>query len=323
MTDMHVRTWLLCLLFSLVPVVAYAQPAAEDEVRALFRQANIAFNEGRYTDAEKLYREAYDKRPAPDVAMNLGATLLKLERHREAAELLRRALDNFPAKFRPEELEKARAHYAEAQQHVGTYELTINVPATVSVDGRERGATTEPGATLFVFLDPGPHRLAVSAVGREPHGEELKAIAGASTKRSIDLEPVATHEEDPDAGGVPLPVPIILGAVGVAGIVVGVVGEVLRGGARDDYDAIRGRLGDSDQACAAAATTDCDALGAAIDDHDGYRSMEIAGFLIGGAALAAAGVTLIFADFGDEPAEVSIQPTFSPGAGGLTVRATW
>src|SRR5580692_7403151 len=78
-----------CLLVAAtVSAPAYAQSSAADSDRAnlLFKKGKLALNDGKYSDALRIYREAWQLKQSPDIAANLAQAESELGKHRDAAE---------------------------------------------------------------------------------------------------------------------------------------------------------------------------------------------------------------------------------------------
>lgn len=144
-------------------------------------------------------------------------------------------------------------------------------------------------------------------------------VAGETKEVTLQLT------EPPAWSGVPIWVPVTTGVIAGVGLGIGVVAEVLRADARTDFDATAARLGDTDFVChSAGAAADCSALEDAAGRHNTARSVEIAGFVIGGAAAAATlGLVLFGRGTGAEEHGADIRPMLGPGLGGLVVTGTF
>src|ERR1700761_3265086 len=78
----------VCLLVALGAASSAHADANADSERAnlLFKKGKIAFNAGKYTDALRIYSEAWSLKKSPDIAANLAQTESELGKHRDAAE---------------------------------------------------------------------------------------------------------------------------------------------------------------------------------------------------------------------------------------------
>ncbi|MFW6052243.1 MAG: tetratricopeptide repeat protein [Myxococcota bacterium] len=94
-------TWGAAGLLNLALVCgAFAQAAEDDrrdeEARGLFIAGKVAFEEGRYDDALEYFRRAHELSGHPELLYNVGQSLDRLRRDREAVEALRRFLEEVP-----------------------------------------------------------------------------------------------------------------------------------------------------------------------------------------------------------------------------------
>src|SRR5882724_9639583 len=78
-----------CLLAALSAAGhARADGNAADSERAnvLFKKGKLAYNDGKYVDALRIYGEAWHLKQSPDIAANLAQAQADLGKHRDAAE---------------------------------------------------------------------------------------------------------------------------------------------------------------------------------------------------------------------------------------------
>lgn len=95
---------LYLLTLALTPTAARAEPAAQPETSAvddkeardLFRIGKEAFEEGRYERALKYFKEAYELSRRPALLSNIGTTLDRLRRDREAVDVYKQYLTEVP-----------------------------------------------------------------------------------------------------------------------------------------------------------------------------------------------------------------------------------
>ncbi|MBX3248933.1 MAG: hypothetical protein KF901_17280 [Myxococcales bacterium] len=66
--------------------VASAPTERDSEARALYQAAVVAFDEGRFEDALRLFRRAYELSERPELLFNVGTTADRLRRDEEALE---------------------------------------------------------------------------------------------------------------------------------------------------------------------------------------------------------------------------------------------
>jgi hypothetical protein len=307
----------LALVLALATTTAGARAGADDATLVFIDKASgdraddlskrglaLASGEKKYPEAEALLREAWGLKRSYDIAANLGIVDTKLEKWREAAELLSYAFRTFPGNGKPEHKRLIETTLAKAAQHVAAVKLIVRAKAAapgdapvehaeVSVDGTSVGVT--PVET--VFLDPGQHTLAAERPGVGAGSRVVDAQAGAS----MDVEVVLQRQADPPPGGPgpaarrPLWPTLVTG--GAAILAVG-VGAGLAGAAsakRSDAVAVRMQLGTGTPACAGTpsptAAASCQALQSDMVSHDMLDRAALGAFIAGGAlAVAAAGL---------------------------------
>lgn len=275
------------------PAAAPAPPAAAPppKVEELYSTANKLYDEGKLVEAEVLYRKVWAIRKSYDVASNLGALELDLGKPAAAAGLLSYALRQFPV----DRAEKSRAalqvRFESARKLSCTLRLKVSeAGADISVDGTFVGKA--PLADEL-FVQPGSRTIAITMNGRR-NQQVIKARAGAEQELTLTLAPIPARIATPAAAPVATAetrskVPgIIAGAAGVVALGVGstliALAESNRSDAETLHDSIQGTAG----RCS-ARPDDC----AALRDHtrraDSLGNAGI-GVLVGGGALAAAGV---------------------------------
>jgi tetratricopeptide (TPR) repeat protein len=94
-------TWgAVALLNIMLAGVAYGQATEGDrrdeEARGLFSAGKVAYEEGRYEDALEHFQRAHGLSGRPELLYNVGQSLDRLRRDREAVEALRRFLEEVP-----------------------------------------------------------------------------------------------------------------------------------------------------------------------------------------------------------------------------------
>lgn len=127
--------------FAQTPAPVPAPTPADEEARALFEAGRIAFGNRRYTQALEMFERAYELSPRPALLYNLGSTLDRLRRDREAVDAFRRYLEgepNSPRRAEVEEritiLEQQLATSPQAVARAGTETGSPETDATVEHD---------------------------------------------------------------------------------------------------------------------------------------------------------------------------------------------
>ncbi len=99
--------------FFLAGLISYTLWAQTDQVDSLFRQGNKLYHEGKYAEAEQLYKQILDKTwEAPELYYNLGNNAYKQNRFSEAVYYYEKALKLNPG-FEPakENLKLAKRNF--------------------------------------------------------------------------------------------------------------------------------------------------------------------------------------------------------------------
>jgi tetratricopeptide (TPR) repeat protein len=101
--------WFVVILVALLGAgeVAAAEPAADEaKARALFNKAESHYNQGEYSKALQLYKEAYTFAPLPGFLFNIGQCHRYLDQHHEALFFYKAYLDRFPEAPNKDDVEK-------------------------------------------------------------------------------------------------------------------------------------------------------------------------------------------------------------------------
>jgi hypothetical protein len=242
----------------------------------LYRQATRLYAARRLSEAEPLYRRAWELQQSYDIASNLGALELELGEPRLAAELLAHALANFPARGRGEERAAIEARFAAARKLVGTLRVTVGVAgAEVRLDGRPVGRAPLPSE---IFVTPGAHVVEASFPGYADMRLELRATPGVTLAVRLPLAPPAPPAPPPRRSAVP----VIVGAS--LGLASAVAGAVLLGTSHR-ADTLHDSIQRAGQSCA-MASPGCSDLHAAAALSDRLGNAGVAALGIAGALAA-------------------------------------
>jgi tetratricopeptide (TPR) repeat protein len=160
-----------------MPGQALAQQAAagatdDKEARELFQLGKQAFEEMRYERALKYFKDAYDLSHRPALLSNIGATLDRLRRDREALDAYRAYLAQVPDAFNRGQIEE-RIQLIEASMQPAP------TPA-MSASGAAQPATTP--------VAPSPTEVAQAQTARD--AESDRAASAATTDSSSATKPV-------------------------------------------------------------------------------------------------------------------------------------
>jgi hypothetical protein len=183
-----------CVLVSAVaaPISASAQEAATPsteqlaEARGLFERGLAAADAERWAEAVELFRRAREIVERPSIVFNLGQALVRLGRSSEARAALDRFVAIADARVDQADIAVAQRLLSELAAAQGTLELSIEpADAVIELDGEPLDGS---GPERVITLDPGRHRIAVTAPGHRPDRFEVSVIAGSRERRSALLE---------------------------------------------------------------------------------------------------------------------------------------
>lgn len=297
------HTWLALSLAGafLCPAAALAgdAPASEKEraekATELYKQANKLYDEGKLESAEAVYSRAWGLQKTYGIASNLGALALDLGKPATAAEMLRYALANFPAKGKPETREALEARLLKAKKLACAVRVKVEPGAEVLVDGRSLGIAP---LAQEVFVEAGSHAFEAKMRDRKDGKTMFIAAAGSSSEVTLTLTALPKVQASPSppketsglASKWPLP-GVVMGAAGVVALGVGggFVGMAEKN--HTDATALRDRLVASKVSCA-GPSPDCATLHNLTSQADTLGNTGI-GLLIGGGVATAAGIAYI------------------------------
>ena len=334
---------LLCT--SVLTAVCFAAPAYadanadSDRANLLFKKGKIAFNDGKYTDALRIYSEAWSLKQSPDIAGNLAQTEAELGKHRDAAEHFAFALAHLLPSSTDEQ-KKALAEGLEIEKRqVSTLHVTLE-PADSRLAIDDAPVVLPPNGEVFV--DAGDRRAVVSHEGYETNAQTLHVSKGAAQVLWIKLAEMgaaATVPAPPPSSAAPvldtLPpklddqgprsiVPVVVGGgLAVAGAAVGVVFLLSANSSQKDANNLAASLPGS-AACGAGTlrTSDCATLHDDNKDIDRSRTIEVTGFAVAGAAAVGTLAYLLWPHSSPDASARGLTPSFSAGPGVGTLSLT-
>lgn len=314
--------------------------AMSEKATAQFKEGNALFREGKFAQALASYKAAW----ALDlknqrIVRNLGITELELKMYRDAAEHLTIALRLADPKDpkRP----SIERDIAEARAKIGTVNFTIK-SGNDPVDGVELVDTADGKKYQTPLLDPvfvvpGKSTFRVWREGYESQEKVLELKEGETQSVAIALEraagfggkgtPTATPTSTAPVveGRSKMPGYVLLGGGGVVAIVGGVLvglaaakqGDIDANAPRENGQPLCGRTarpGDPEA---------CDGLRADAGFVSGAGNAGV-GMLIGGAAIAAAGVVwLILPSSKPKSSSTRLTPVASQQGGGLVLSGSF
>jgi hypothetical protein len=164
------------------------EPTADQrrQARQLFREGVGYAREHRWGEALEYFRRSRALVARPTTLFNIGVALLRLGRPTAALD----ALDDYLRVADPERdakrVEHARKMLEMALRTTAELELEVEPPeATVRVDGQIASGT---GSSRQLRLDPGDHRLEVSAEGYLDASLEVSLLPGETASRAVVLD---------------------------------------------------------------------------------------------------------------------------------------
>ena len=304
-----------------------------DELR---RTANLLSREGRLTEALEAYSQAFSLNKTCATAANLGNLELKLERYRDAAEHLARALTACGAPNPPTLRQTLADGLAQATLRIGILRIRLTFDnAQVLVDGQQ----LDPREVGAVYLHPGSHTVVVSLNDTLVDQRILNIKAGAV----LDVEvtqpsaPARTADAGLSSAGSESPTrsksfTLLVTGFGVvaSGLALGAAFTV---GANNRLsqaisarDALVAQSGPA--ACAPSLTqnaTACANLRGVLQDHAVFSDVAVWAFVAAGGA-AAASATYAFWPISNAPvseARAHIAPLVTPQGGGVLFHASF
>ncbi len=332
----HIRFLFACLVLCIAVPATGLAASPED----LFRQGREAILKKDWQKAEELLSASWAVKQSFDTAALLGQSELELGKHRAAAEHLDYALRVFPnTSPAPDAKERMTAALKEAQKRVFTLTLSVRPDgAEITVDGKSLGRSP---LTAPLFLDVGPHDLAVKLAGHTTAERRFTATAGGSDTFEFELaeeqrpipsgasgQGAAPGATQPDDGGRTgrderSMVPVYV-ASGFALVGVGVgVGFALRSNNKaSDRDSALSQL-PSNSACAnGSGDADlCDRIQELEDQRTSARTVAYVGFGVAGAAALGAVAYLVWPSSSQTTA--SVTPLVGQNAAGFVFSGSY
>lgn len=298
------------------PVKPEPSAADKETARNLVAIGDKKYEEGDFAGALKAYRGADAIMGVPTTGVEVGRTMLAHGMLVEARDKLLE-VSRYPITVgEPEPFTQARERAAALADEVAARVPSLQIHLRGLSPGRSAavqldGELLEPETLgLPRSLNPGKHRLKVTAAGYQPVEITLELSEREARVIDVPLQPIGEPPPPPPKPGVsPL---VFVGFISAgAGVIVGTVtGAMSLAQAGDVKDACE------DNVCPTALETDAD------------RSVALAhastvSFIIAGAGAAVGVVGLLLSGSGDatEAAGLDLQPMVGPGS--LGVRGTF
>ena len=307
---------------------AGAARAPSERALDLFRQANKLYDEGELAAAEARYRQAWELQKTYHIASNFGALELDLGKPAAAAELFAFALQNYPARGKPEGRAGIEARLETARKKVFTLRVKVaGAGAEILIDGRSAGTAPLAGE---LFLEPGSRTIVARQAGRRDAKQVIRATAGGAQEVTLTLEPLPGPRSEPPARPDPprrSPIPgVVTGAAGVITLATGAALVGLAESARADAQAKRDALSAAGVSCA-TPSPGCTELRGLTSRTDTLGNAGI-GVMVAGGVLAATGITYLLwpgSSTGPKAGETTLRASIgaSPAGGGVTVTGSF
>lgn len=261
--------------------------AAGDPARSLFEEGTANLNAGQFAQAAEKLRAAWKLKKSYDVAANLGASLLKLGAHAEAARFLSFGLREYPVGGKPSVKKWIGELLDEAKKEITTLRVQVSVDgADVTVNGESLGPSPLADET---YVAPGTLHVRATKQGYEPASAEQRGEKGGSITLRLAPEPRGPTTMSAERPRWPA---IAGGGLAVAlvgtGIAFAVVASDKAGAADKKLEEIRATP-NAGPCSVTAVTGACGELSELNRAHDQMRNVSV-GLLIGAGVVAAATV---------------------------------
>lgn len=309
---------LVTAVFVAVPLVAHAQAG---DAAARFAEAQSLYDKGSFEEALAKLQPLADETKSPNVLLYVGRSLRELGRTTQAYDAMQLAVRVATERAVAEEKYAATRDAASAELAVLALKVSHVVVAIADApDGSQvklDGASLTPeqiGSSMTVA--PGDHTVELVVPAGDPVRKSVTVAAGESKTVALaggSAKPAAPPPPPPKkepSGGELRTVGFIVGGVGAASLVVGIVTGIMANG---EFSDIEERCGDS-------RCTDPTAA----DTIDSGKSLETVAnvTLIGGAVLVAAAVPLVVFGGPSEPSGTA-SITASPSGAGVRWRTAF
>ncbi len=199
---------------------AAAEPPRESKLAdydAHLDDAVTAFDARDFARARESFERAYALRPNARVLRGMGIAALQLKKFAVAKRDLEAALQDTRQPLTTAQRDEVTGLLSWMETHLGTLRVERHpTNARIALDG-------EPVSGHEVIVEPGSHRLAVTADGFERHEQSIQLHAGEQRKVDVVLERNAVEAAAPErsalsakaaarAAPAPAPQPLAAGA---------------------------------------------------------------------------------------------------------------
>jgi hypothetical protein len=215
------------------PALSLGDPEAQRST--LYRDGVALANAGRWEEAVAKFREVVAIRSAPPALFTLGQAEEHLNHFVSAKRVYARAQTDALAAGGRDVAEAAQKALAAVDARIARLTIRVSPPsdgATATIDGAA-AAVGEP-----LDVDPGEHQVSVHAPNRPPYDarvhltdgerQEMNATFRVEAAPAVAVTPVGETSTSFPVG------PVVLGGVGVAAVIIGLV---VRQTAESSFDA--------------------------------------------------------------------------------------
>jgi hypothetical protein len=296
---------LVAWLAASAPVLAADPVAAE----ALFAEGRQAAERGDYRTACERFGESERLDPAPGTLMNLGECKARLGLVASAWQHYREAADRFAGDPRQD---VAVREAAALEPRLSRLRIGLAPAAPTDTVVERDGERLGRGSYgVAVPVDPGAHRVVISAPGHRPRELQLPLAEGQVQELLAEPgPPLPPSEPGPDADGGPPralgAAGFVLGGLGLASLGVGIVTGFMTMDRKDTVERDCPRQLCNQEGFDAAA------------EGRTLSAVSTATFVAGLAAVAT-GVVLVIVDSTDDGTATAVSPLVSARGAGLSL----
>ena len=197
MTRITFAILLACTLMSAV-MVSPAAAQNETAARALYRQADLAYAEGRYELALGLFEQAYEASPRPLILVSIANTLERLNRIADAIERLQLFLPEAPEDMRGVIERRIQALETREAQRMAEEERRRLVERLEQEQAAERLRAEEEARLAAVFAQQDAEQEEESS-SNTPRGAIALLSAGVAGAVVATWMGIAARSESDDA----------------------------------------------------------------------------------------------------------------------------
>jgi hypothetical protein len=199
----------------LLAVAAMARPALADEeadAKALYKEGVLHFEAGRYEEASKAFRAAYEAKPSWKLQYNIGQSEAAARRYGLALDAFEKYLVGGGDDILPKRREEVLAEVQRLRLMVGVVEIKAPDGSELVIDGFSHGVTPFPGPMRVAV---GEHVAVIQREGKVLLRQRINVAGGMTTvlEAGEGTEPAAEPaaapvKGDEAAGETAQPVPV-------------------------------------------------------------------------------------------------------------------